>query len=439
MPQIAEAQALLAELAGTGDVEQALAKRQSRAALQANYARALMFGKGFARPETSAAAAGAWERSGASSRARFDAMFLDWATRFVAGETVAADEIAETFLRDADAHGPASERRTARRMIGTLRLYQGRLPEAEAALRVSLDAPRPLGDPHERFRFLEDHEAVTLILLAAATWLLGDAAYALSASDSALAAAEAANHAPTLCIVRAFRGTMNMRRGDVDAVAREGAALQALGVERGMPTYSATGDIFALWAKARATGDEETLERLRQARRAFEASRIRHNLPSSEAALAEAELAARQYEAALATAERALAFAEASGIAYENSRLRRARGAALLALTPSEPAPAEAAYRAAIEIARAQGARTYELQAAVPLAKLFQTNNRALEAYDALARALEGFAPTPELPQIAEAQALLTTLESDETVAAETARRRRLSVCSTYETGRSPG
>ena len=90
----------------------------------------------------------------------------------------------------------------------------------------------------------------------------------------------------------------------------------------------------------------------------------------------------------------------------------RARAGALLAMTPADPGRAEAAYRMAIETARAQGACTYELQAAVPLAKLLQTNNRPLEAYDALARALEGFAPTPELPQIAEAQALLATLES---------------------------
>ena len=169
-----EAQTLLAQLAGHG--EKVPAKRQSRAALQANYARALMLGKGFARPETSAAAARARESSGASSRARFEAMFVDWGTQLVAGGIAAANEIAETFVSEAEAHGQASERRTGLRVVGTLRLYQGRLSEAEAA--------------------------------------------------------------------------------------------------------------------------------------------FRHNLPSSEAALAEAELAAQQYDAALATADRALAFADASGVAY---------------------------------------------------------------------------------------------------------------------------
>ena len=41
------------------------------------------------------------------------------------------------------------------------------------------------------------------------------------------------------------------------------------------------------------------------------------------------------------------------------------------------------------------------------LAKLYQSTGRPAEAHAVLAPALEGFAPTPEMPEIAEAQALL--------------------------------
>jgi hypothetical protein len=43
------------------------------------------------------------------------------------------------------------------------------------------------------------------------------------------------------------------------------------------------------------------------------------------------------------------------------------------------------------------------LQAALSLAKLYQSTDRLVEAHAALAVALEGFAPTPEMPEIAEA------------------------------------
>src|SRR5208282_5348290 len=65
-------------------------------------------------------------------------------------------------------------------------------------------------------------------------------------------------------------------------------------------------------------------------------------------------------------------------------------------------------------------------QAALRLAKLYQSTGRAVEAHDALAPALEGFAPTPEMPEVAEAQALAATLSQTGEVKTEAAQRQRL-------------
>ena len=48
--------------------------------------------------------------------------------------------------------------------------------------------------------------------------------------------------------------------------------------------------------------------------------------------------------------------------------------------------------------------------AALALAKLYQSTGRPAEAHAVLAPALEGFSPTPEMPEIAEAQALIERL-----------------------------
>ena len=69
-------------------------------------------------------------------------------------------------------------------------------------------------------------------------------------------------------------------------------------------------------------------------------------------------------------------------------------------------------FQAALEIAKQQGARSWGLHAAHALAKLRQSTGHAAEAHAALAPALEGFAPTPEMPEIAEAQALLVAIEA---------------------------
>src|SRR5262249_60694894 len=80
-----------------------------------------------------------------------------------------------------------------------------------------------------------------------------------------------------------------------------------------------------------------------------------------------------------------------------------------------------------------QGTRSFGFRAASSLATLYQSPARPAEAYATLAPALDGFALTPEMPEIAEAQALLAALaETEEVKAAETQRQRRLRLQSAY-------
>jgi tetratricopeptide (TPR) repeat protein len=88
------------------------------------------------------------------------------------------------------------------------------------------------------------------------------------------------------------------------------------------------------------------------------------------------------------------------------------RGKMLLARDPSNPAPAKEAFQTAVAIAKQQGARSYELLASFSLAKLYQSTGRLAEAHAVLAPALENFSPTPEMPEIAEAQTLLVAIEA---------------------------
>ena len=73
---------------------------------------------------------------------------------------------------------------------------------------------------------------------------------------------------------------------------------------------------------------------------------------------------------------------------------------------------AEDAFLTAIAIAQQQKARSFELRAALDLARLYNSTSRSADARALLASALKGFSPTPEFPEIAEAQSLLTALTS---------------------------
>ena len=72
--------------------------------------------------------------------------------------------------------------------------------------------------------------------------------------------------------------------------------------------------------------------------------------------------------------------------------LHRIRGEILLKRNPSNTAPAEEAFLAAVAIAQQQRAKSFELQAALLLAKLYQSTGRRRRSCRACAGACRIFA-----------------------------------------------
>jgi len=90
--------------------------------------------------------------------------------------------------------------------------------------------------------------------------------------------------------------------------------------------------------------------------------------------------------------------------------MHRIHAEILLKRDPADTAAAEQSLQAAIAIAQSQKARSFELRAALALAKLYRAGNRDADAYAVLAPAVEGFPPTQQFPELAEAQTLLAAL-----------------------------
>ena len=127
-------------------------------------------------------------------------------------------------------------------------------------------------------------------------------------------------------------------------------------------------------------------------------------------AFAEAEARAGDPERAVASLDEALATCERIGHRTFEAELHRVRGEMLLKRGPANAATAEEALQTAIAVAQRQGTRSFELRAALALAKLYPSTGRPAEAHAVLAPALEGFSPTSEMPEIVETQALLSQL-----------------------------
>jgi predicted ATPase len=130
-------------------------------------------------------------------------------------------------------------------------------------------------------------------------------------------------------------------------------------------------------------------------------------VPSLEAALAEAEAAAGETDAGLRRLDDALAEAGRTEERWYEAELRRIRGEILLRRDPANTAAAELSLQTAIAIAQSQKARSFELRAALSLAKLYGAANPDADAHTVLTLAVEGFPPTRQFPELTEAQTLL--------------------------------
>jgi len=133
-------------------------------------------------------------------------------------------------------------------------------------------------------------------------------------------------------------------------------------------------------------------------------------LPSLEAALAEAEARAGETDAGLQRMDDALAELERTEQRWYEAEMHRIRAEILLKRDPVDTAAAEQSLQAAIAVAQSQKARSFELRAALALAKLYRAANRGADAHAVLAPAAEGFPPTRQFPELTEGQPLLSAL-----------------------------
>jgi tetratricopeptide (TPR) repeat protein len=410
MPEIADAQTLLAALAECGEVKAADAQRQRRVHLQTAYSRAMMFSKGFAADETLAAHARARELAseGGAEEDRYSIYWGHWVGLLTRGEVQQSRATAEAFLADAAAAGKRMETAQAHRILALSCYALGNFAEARFHLNRAIELDDPARSAESRFRFGVDCRITALCYLALANWQIGEVDEAARLFQEALTQATTSGHVLTVAQTGWIKAALDAARGDAEAADETASMVFALSREHGMQLYIAWSEMPLLWAQSRLGDRAEGASKLRRTVANYMAAGNRWFAPFYTGLLAELDAGGPAPNDALVQIDASIALAQETGERWSDSMLHRIRGEILL--DPTNPRPAEEAFQTAIAVARQQGARSFGLQAALSLANLYRSTSRPVEAHAVLALALEGFAPTPEMPQIAEAQALMEHL-----------------------------
>jgi class 3 adenylate cyclase/predicted ATPase len=404
------------------EVREAVSSSQ-RLKLQTDYGQAMMWSKGFAAEETKAAYARVAESAESTHdfSVRFAAIYGPMRAACTEGQLRSARDLALTLLREAEEAEQVRETGVANNTLGIVAYWQGDFIESRARCETSLAACGAIPDPKDR----EFSNAYASMFLALAMWQLGELGRARELTEEATKRAAEIGDIPAILDALFYKSYLELWRGDPSAVLSAGEPLEALAREHGASQYLNEAELHAGWARGRIDDPTAGAAQVRRVLAAFVDQGVRVNLGFYTGLLAELEAETLGADSAIARIDEAFALSNQVEHRCSLSFLHRLRGNILLKREPANPAPAEEAFRTAIAIATEQSARSQGLQAALALAKLYQLTDRPVDAHAVLAPPLEGFAPTPEMPEIAEAQGLLAAVAERDEVKAEVARRQQ--------------
>ena len=387
MPEIAEAQALLTALAATDEVKAEAAHRQRLTQLHVSYGNALIAARGYGAPETTEAFAKARESASGDKDApeRLAADYGLWVGSYVRGE-LAVDASARRGLpqrRRGETRFARSQRRPPRRRDHLL--VRRRVREARDHLERALALFQPGRDDDLAFRFGQDAGVVAMTFLALALWPLGDVDRAISLIDRMQTRMAGLAHVGTLALGRMHAAMFELMRGDHTRAPRRTSSNSPASRASMICPCGARSACFSragrpLRAARSATGSRTCVAASKLAR---EQNVLMFDGPC-KIALAEAEARAGDPDRAVAILDEALATGDRIGYRTFEAELHRARGEILLKRDPANPAPAEDAFLTAIAVAKQQGTRSFELRAALALAKLYQSTARPADAHAVL-------------------------------------------------------
>ena len=293
-------------------------------------------------------------------------------------------ELSEAFLRDCASRPNSPEAGVAHRIHGVTKSFAGEFDDARAHLEKALAIFQNEQDDDLAFRFGMDIGIAAMIQAAMVYWPLGEFYLARRQADAMATRLRSVRHIATAAYGHTFATVFEIMRRDYNRAELSASALVNLSKDQEMPQWSAFAKFLEGWSESRTGGASAGISGMRNAIAFLQEQRIALFGPLFKSLLAEVEAETGQITTAIATINQALAESDRNGQRRYDAELHRTRGEILLKHNPADPAPAEAAFLAAIAVAQAQKARSFELRAALSLAKLYRATGRDADAHAVL-------------------------------------------------------
>jgi predicted ATPase len=240
----------------------------------------------------------------------------------------------------------------------------------------------------------------------------GDLDQAAMRSRTGFAAAHELGQAYTLSHVLHLNCWLHQHLGDPTAVRERAEEALNLTAEHGFSLWEQHAVFWRGWALAAAGEFTAALVQMRDATAIIQGMGIVNQRPFLLGLLAGVHTQAGSPTQALALLTEALALVERTQERWFEAGLHRLRAEALLGGSPRDVAEAEASLCRALAVAREQGAKFWELRAAITLARLWHDQGKPSEAVKLLAPVYGWFTEGFDTLDLKEAKALLNELRA---------------------------
>jgi class 3 adenylate cyclase/predicted ATPase len=377
----------------------------------------------------------------------FPALWGLWAVHLVRAELRRASELAEQLLRRAQSANDPVRVIYARMARGSTSYFMGEFVVAREHFEIAISLYDPERHRPLAFRYGGADAGVRCLSYAAWTlWQLGYPDQALNRAREALELARALSHPFGLAWAEVFVDVLRQLRGEIRATQETAEGLSALSAEHGLADFFAFATILHGWAMVAQDYNEEGIAKIQEGLAATRATGAELVSAYFLCLLAEARMDTGHFDDALSALTEALAAADENEDRFYEAETHRLKGELLLKrhaeekgnLTgeatrsayksrrpphqsnlqiahrnaDSNATRAQNCFERAIEVARKQSAKSFELRAATSLARLLASQGRRDEACTLLAEIYRWFTEGFDTHDLKDAKALLDELSA---------------------------
>jgi predicted ATPase/DNA-binding winged helix-turn-helix (wHTH) protein len=333
-----------------------------------------------------------------------------WALHFNIGQRGIARFFAKKFARAAHRSGDPAAMLLINRMMGIEFHHEGKQRQAQQCFEHLCDHHAHSQDPQPTVWFQYDQQVLAQAMLARVLWLRGFPDQAVSRARASLQDARAKNHTLSLCYALHYAVCpLALLTGDTGGAERATAMLIELAAKIDTRIWGVLGRCWEGRLLIKRAEFSIGLDAIRASFDMFDRSEWTVSYAEMLGVLAEGLAGVGEITGALATIDQALATADRDSERWCISELLRIKGEVLLReLRDRAMFEAEACFHEALQLAHQQEALSWELRAALSLARLKIKQGNCADARMVLAPIYDQFTEGFTTEDLSNARALVT-------------------------------